>query len=250
MKKENGEGLDGVLRKVKDRLVGILNGIDTEVWNPATDRSIDEKYDAESLVDKYDNKKALAKKFGFQADESRPVICMIARMVEQKGYDLIIDGMDQIEEIAAEFVIMGEGTGPIAKNLEKKAKKVGNVHVMNGYDEDLAHLMFAGSDFVLMPSKYEPCGLNQFYGMAYGAVPIVRSTGGLSDAVEQVNPSKGTGDGFLFRDFTVDALVSALNDAVAFYENDEAYEQLQQRIMQRDVSWGGAARTLTDEVYP
>jgi starch synthase len=109
--------------------------------------------------------------------------------------------------------------------------------------------MFAGSDFVMMPSRYEPCGLNQFYGMAYGAVPIVRSTGGLADAVEKFNVAKGTGDGFVFRDFTVDALVEAIEEAVSFFENDEAFEILQKQIMKRDDSWAGAARTLTDDVY-
>ena len=249
LKKDHGEGLDGVLRKVKDRLFGILNGIDTEVWNPSTDRLIDEKYDAGSLVDKFDNKKALAKAFGFRPDEGRPVICMIARMVEQKGYELIIDGMDRLQNIEADFVIMGEGSGPIPKNLEKKTKKAENVHVKVGYDEDLAHLMFAGSDFVLMPSKYEPCGLNQFYGMAYGAVPIVRSTGGLSDAVEKYNAAKGTGDGFVFRDFTAESMIETIEEAVSFFENDEAFEQLQKKIMERDNSWSGAARRFTDEVY-
>lgn len=248
-KKEHGEGLESIIRKAKDRMHGILNGVDTEEWNPSSDKMIDEKYGADSLVDKYDNKKALAKAFGFKAEASRPVIAMIARMVEQKGYDLILEALPKLSDIEADFIFMGEGSGKIPKDLEKKAKKIDNVQVRIGYEEELAHLTFAGSDFVLMPSKFEPCGLNQFYAMVYGAVPIVRSTGGLADSVEPYNVAKGTGDGFVFKKYEVAEMLAAIETAVEFFGNDEAFEELQKRLMQRDVSWGVAAEIYATEIY-
>ena len=248
-KKENGAGLESVVRKIKGKLTGILNGVDTEEWNPSVDKLIDEKYDADSLEDKYDNKKALGKKVGFKANEERPVVCMIARMVDQKGYDLIIESLPELGKLDAEFVILGEGTGPIVKKLEKGAKKLDNVHVTIGYDEKSAHLMFAGSDFVLMPSKYEPSGLNQMYGMAYGTVPIVRATGGLIDSVSQVDVAKGTGEGVLFKPYTSAAMLKAVNQALSLYEDEETFEDLQKRIMAVDVSWSNAATTYSEDIY-
>ncbi len=248
-KKENGAGLESVVRKIKGKLTGILNGVDTEDWNPKSDKLIDEKYSADSLVDKYDNKKALGKKIGFKASEERPVVCMIARMVEQKGYELVIEALPKIAELDAEFVILGEGTGPLAKKLEKATKKISNVHVTIGYDEKSAHLMFAGSDFVLMPSKYEPSGLNQMYGMAYGTVPIVRATGGLIDSVSQVDEAKGKGEGFVFKPYTSAAMLKAVTQAIEFYSDETAFEELQKRIMAIDVSWAKPAQIYSEEIY-
>ncbi len=248
-KKGGGEGLESIVRKVKDKFTGIMNGIDSEVWNPATDKEIDEKYDADNLVDKYDNKKALGKKVGFKADEERPVICMIARMVDQKGYELIIEALPKLGEMNAEFVIMGEGTGAIPKSLEKGTKKLSNVHVTIGYDEQSAHLTFAGSDFVLMPSRYEPSGLNQLYGMAYGTIPIVRATGGLVDSVEAYNPGDGSGDGFLFKDFKAASMLKAIESALELFADDEAFEELQKNVMARDLSWSSAANYYSKEIY-
>ena len=250
-KKDGGGGLESVIRKHKGKLHGILNGVDTEIWNPATDKLIDEKYDADSLQEKYENKNALAKEFGLEADIDTPLICMIARMVEQKGYDLVIEGMDEIVEMGAQLVILGEGTGKIPKALEKGAKKhKGKVGVKIAYDEETAHLMQAGSDILLMPSMFEPCGLNQLYAMAYGTIPVVRDTGGLSDSVEKYNGSKQSGTGFVFKNYTAADMIKALKQAVTLFKEEEAWEELQRRVMEQDFSWNIAAEKYTNEIYP
>ena len=245
----NGLGLETVVKKHKSKLTGILNGIDTELWNPSSDKLIDERYDADSLEEKYENKKAVAKKFGLTLDPETPIVCMIARMVEQKGYDLIIDGMDRIAALPLQLIIMGDGTGTYPKALEKAAKKHKNVAVKVGYEEELAHLMQAGSDMLLMPSKFEPCGLNQLYAMAYGTVPIVHATGGLCDSVVKFNPSKKTGNGIPFKEFTVDALVDALTQAIALFHTEEVWEDLQKEIMAEDHSWKTAAEIYSSDIY-
>ena len=250
-KKEHGAGLENIVRKYKGKLHGILNGVDTEIWNPATDKLIDEKYDVNSLTEKYENKLALAKSFGLEANIDVPIICMIARMVEQKGYDLVIDAADQIVEAGAQLVILGEGTGKIPKGLEKIAKKhKKNIGVKISYDEDTAHLMQAGSDILLMPSKFEPCGLNQLYAMAYGTIPVVHDTGGLSDSVEKYDPKKKSGTGFLFKSYSVADMMKSLKQAISlFKENEEEWEALQRRGMEKDNSWKVSAEEYSSTIY-
>ncbi|MCB0713506.1 MAG: glycogen synthase GlgA [Ignavibacteriae bacterium] len=251
LKKENGAGLDSILRKQKSKLHGILNGVDTEIWNPATDKLIDEKFDANSLTEKYENKTALAKAFGLEANIDTPIICMIARMVEQKGYDLVVDAADQIVELGAQLVILGEGTGKIPKALEKIAKKhKKNISVKIAYDEETAHLMQAGSDILLMPSKYEPCGLNQLYAMAYGTIPVVHETGGLIDSVEKFDPKKKSGTGFLFKNYTVADMMKSLKQAITlFKDSEEEWEELQRRGMEKDNSWKISADEYSSKIY-
>ena len=252
MKKEYGAGLEGVIRKHKNKLHGILNGVDTEIWNPAIDKLIEEKYDADSLTGKYENKTALAKAFGLEANLDTPIICMIARMVEQKGYDLVISAMDDIVKMGAQVVIMGEGTGKIPKALEKEAKKhKKNVGLKIGYDEETAHLMQAGADILLMPSQFEPCGLNQLYAMAYGTVPVAHDTGGLSDSIEMYNAAKKTGTGFLFKNYSAGDMLKTLEQAVTlFREDEEEWENLQLRGMETDNSWRVSAEEYSSNVYP
>lgn len=246
---EHGAGLDGVVRKHKKKLHGILNGVDTETWNPAIDKLIDEKYDAESLMEKFENKAALAKAFGMQAEADTPMVCMIARMVEQKGYDLVIDAADDIAALGVQLVIMGDGSGKYPKALEKIAKKHPNIAVKVGYDEEMAHLMQAGSDMLIMPSRFEPCGLNQLYALAYGTVPVVHATGGLGDSIIKYNTAKKTGNGFVFKEYTPQALVEALRQAVELYRNEEEWEDLQKFIMAEDHSWKASAQEYIDLAY-
>ncbi|MCE2503104.1 MAG: glycogen synthase GlgA [Chlorobi bacterium] len=249
-KKEHGAGLDAVTRKHKSKLHGILNGVNTEIWNPATDKLIDEKFDADSLEEKYENKTALARKFGLEANLDTPIVCMIARMVEQKGYDLVTEAMGDIVNLGVQLVIMGEGTGKIPKALEKGARKhKGKIGVKIGYDEETAHLMQAGSDMLLMPSLFEPCGLNQLYAMMYGTIPVVHATGGLLDSVQKYNGSKKTGTGFIFKKYSADEMIKALKQAVTTFRNEEEWEELQKECMAQDNSWTVAAEEFTSTIY-
>ena len=246
---EHGAGLEGVVKKHKKKLFGILNGVDTEIWNPATDKLIDEKYDIESLHEKFENKSALARAFDLETDIDTPMVCMIARMVEQKGYDLVLEAMDDIAEMGVQFVIMGEGSGKYPKALEKAAKKHENISVKVGYDEETAHLMQAGSDILLMPSLFEPCGLNQLYALAYGTVPVVHATGGLADSIVKYSSAKKTGNGFVFKEYSAEAMLKALKQAIDLYRNEEDWEELQTSIMEEDHSWKVSAQAYVDETY-
>lgn len=248
-KKEHGEGLESVVRKISDKYTGILNGIDTDIWNPRTDRTIDETFSADDLEEKFDNKKVLLKKFGVKADRSRPAVVMIARMVEQKGYDLVLSSLKQIAKLDLDLIIMGEGSGTIPKDLEKKTAKVKNVHLHLGYDENLAHLFFAGADILLMPSKYEPCGLNQLYAKRYGTVPVARGTGGILDSVIPFTGESDAGEGFLFEEFSADSMLGALEQALEAYSDSEVWQGLQARAMQADHSWTASAERYVEEAY-
>ncbi len=227
----------------------IRNGIDTEIWSPTADKLIDENYNADRLEDKFDNKRALAKKHGFKADRKRPVVAMIARMTEQKGYDLVLEALPEIGKMETDLIIMGEGSGSIPKDLEKKTKKLKNVHLYHGYDEALAHLTFAGADILLMPSLYEPCGLNQLYAMRYGTVPVAKATGGLKDSIEPYSAKKESGDGFLFKDHTAGAMLEALTSAVELFDDRDAWGTLQTHLLSHDFSWNSAAARYVDEAY-
>jgi starch synthase len=249
MTPQYGCGLEGTLKKNKEKLWGILNGVDTEVWNPATDKLIDTKYTAEDLEEKFENKSELAKKFQMEADIDVPMIVMIGRMVEQKGYDLLIESIERIAALGVQLVVMGEGEKKYQTALEKSAKKHKNVAVHAGYEEEIAHLMIAGGDILLMPSRFEPCGLNQLYAFAYGTVPVVHKTGGLTDSVIDYNPKKGVGNGFCFSDYTPDALIEALQRALALYRDEEKWEELQQSIMAEDHAWKVSAAEYAENLY-
>lgn len=246
---EQGCGLESVVKKHKDKLYGILNGVDTETWNPGTDKLIEQRFTPATLEDKFLNKEELARKFKLKADVDTPIIAMIGRMVGQKGYDLIIDSLDDFTRLGVQLVVLGDGDKKIQAALEKASKKNKNIGYFFGYDEDLAHLMQAGSDMLLMPSKYEPCGLNQLYAMAYGTVPIVHKTGGLGDSVTEYNHKKETGNGFVFGDYTKKAMTDAIGRAVELFKNEEEWEKLQKTIMSLDHSWKSSAELYVDQLY-
>lgn len=249
MTSAHGMGLEGVLKKNKDKFFGILNGVDTEIWNPGTDKLIDTKYTPASLEGKFENKTALASKFNMSADLDVPVIGMIGRMVEQKGYDLVIAAMDELAKLGAQIIFMGEGEKKYHTALEKAARKYKNVGLVPGYDEETAHLIIAGSDILLMPSRFEPCGLNQLYALAYGTVPVVHKTGGLADSIIDYNPKKGAGNGFVFTQHSPEALLEALQRALALYRDEEKWEALQQSIMAEDHSWKASAEEYVEKLY-
>lgn len=245
----HGGGMEGVLKKHKEKLFGIMNGVDTEVWNPATDKLIDTKYSSTSLEGKFENKTALASKFNMLADLDVPMVGIIGRMVEQKGYDLIVDAIDDMVKLGVQVVILGEGEKKYQTALEKAARKHKNVGVVTTYDEELAHLIQAGSDILLMPSRFEPCGLNQLYALAYGTVPVVHKTGGLTDSITDYNVKKGTGNGFVFTQHTAEAMIEAISRAISLYRDEEKWEQLLVSIMNEDHSWKASAEEYVEKMY-
>lgn len=243
---EYGHGLDGVLRARRARLTGILNGIDTARWNPATDPHLPVPFSAEAPGGKRRAKQALLARTGLASDQSaldRPVVGMVTRLVEQKGLDLIDAASADLLASGAAFVVLGRGDAQyeaLWRRLQQQAPDRIAVHL--GFDESLAHLIEGGADLFLMPSRFEPCGLNQMYSQRYGTVPVVRETGGLADAVEPWQSATGTGTGFLFREYTPEALCQALDDALATYRQPALWQQLQRNGMVRDFSWDRSAR--------
>ncbi|MEP7218685.1 MAG: glycogen synthase GlgA, partial [Bacteroidota bacterium] len=245
----HGCGLESVVKKHKDKLWGIMNGVDTEIWNPETDKLIDTKYSSESLEGKFENKTALANKFNMDADLDIPLIGVIARMVEQKGYDLICEAIEPLMKLGVQLVILGEGEKKYQTVLEKAARKHKNVGLATVYDEELAHQIQAGADILLMPSQFEPCGLNQLYALAYGTVPVVHKTGGLADSIADYNPKKGTGNGFVFTQYTMQGMIDALQRAIALYRDEEKWEELLKSIMAEDHSWKALAEQYVEHLY-
>jgi len=249
MTADQGCGLEGTIKKQKDKLFGIVNGVDTEIWNPATDKLIEETYSVETLETKFENKTELARKFSMTADLDTPMIGMIGRMVEQKGYDLIIDSIDELAALPVQIVFLGEGEKKIEAALTRAAKKHKNIGVQVGYDEETAHLIQAGSDMLLMPSRFEPCGLNQLYALAYGTVPIVSKTGGLIDTIHDYNVKKKTGNGFVISQMTTEGVIEAIGRALELYRKEEEWEDLQRSVMEEDHSWKASAEEYVEKTY-
>ena len=241
---EHGFGLDGVLRDRAERLVGILNGIDVQVWDPMTDPLIPYNFGPSDFQRKRENKARLLEVTHLSEDLDVPLIGMISRLVDQKGLDLFERIADSfLESHEVRMVVLGSGMLRYERLMRRLAERYPKkLAACVGFDEPLAHLIEAGSDFFLMPSKYEPCGLNQMYSMRYGTVPIVRATGGLADTVEEFQPKAGTGSGFLLHEYTPEALRDALERALAAYGKTRAFKNLVTRIMRRDFSWTRAAQ--------
>lgn len=244
-------GFDGVVRAHRDRLIGIRNGIDTDAWNPSTDEHLPVRYDATSVAEgKAAAKRRVLEVFGLPADEGarRPLLAMISRMVDQKGLDLIAGVVDELPALGASIVVMGEGE-PWYEEMWRglASRHPGQIAVRVGFEEGLSHLMEAGADLVMMPSRYEPCGLNQMYSMRYGTIPVVRATGGLADTVEDYQPATGSGTGFVFAEPTGQALLGALRRALdVWHHAPEAWRTLQRNGMSRDFSWAVSARAYLE----
>ena len=242
---EYGNSLDGVIRARRESLVGILNGIDPDEWNPLTDKFLPAPFDADSLDGKAAAKRALLEAFGFTITEellARPVIGMVSRMVDQKGLDLIAAVAGELAALNATFVIVGTGE-PRYQDMWRTLSRwrPERIRVFVGFDERRAHLVEGGADIFLMPSRFEPCGLNQMYSLRYGTVPVVRAVGGLVDTVRPFNPKNGHGTGFLFAEYHPAALMTALNAALATYANKKAWTRLQKNGMRADFSWDRSA---------
>lgn len=241
--KEMGCGLEGVLIKRKKDLYGIANGIDYEEWNPATDKYLPFNYDSGDLSGKKKCKDKLKKVFNLPDLGDLPIIGMISRLDLQKGFEIILKSEEKLASLPLQMVFLGNGSEKIRCLLEKVAKRHPNKFaVFIGYNEPLAHLIEAGSDIYLMPSKYEPCGLNHLYSLKYGTIPVVRATGGLDDAIVNFNRKSGRGNGFKFKTFSSRALMAALNGALDLYMNNKGeWERLQKAAMAEDHSWNDSA---------
>jgi starch synthase len=244
---ELGFGFDGILGRRRSDLVGVLNGIDTADWGPGTDRHLPAPFDADHLEGKRAAKRVLLETFGLPSagsDLDEPVVGMIARMVEQKGLDLIAQVAHELPGLGARFVVLGTGdpwyeqmwTTLAARHPDRIAARI-------GFDERLAHLIEGGADLFLMPSRFEPCGLNQMYSLRYGTLPLVRATGGLDDTVDNYDPLTGQGTGFKFWEYSAPALLSTLRWALATYRSSpDAWRRMQRAGMATDYSWAASAR--------
>ncbi len=241
---ENGFGLDGLLRSRSERIVGILNGIDTEVWDPRTDPHIPRNYGPSDFEGKQENRDRLLESMHLPEAGDAPTIGMISRLVDQKGLDLFSEVAEVfLRSNDVRFVVLGTGLPRYEAYMKQLAERFpGKMAVRIGFDETLAHLIEAGSDFFLMPSRYEPCGLNQMYSMRYGTVPIVRATGGLADTVAEFDARTGRGTGIVFERYEPDELLSALSRAVSLYGRKAAFRSLVVKIMGIDFSWAKAAK--------
>jgi len=241
---QQGHGLDWLLRARSDRLAGITNGVDYSLWNPETDPHIAANFSADDLSGKRECKLDLLRRFDLPEDPKRPILAIISRLVGQKGYDLIRQLAYPILQTGSVFIALGAGAKEYEDFLQwwhdTAPRQVG---IYKGYaGEPLAHQIEAGADMFLMPSLYEPCGLNQMYSMRYGTVPIVRATGGLDDTVRQFNPSDGSGTGFKFGSYEAGALLEKIREALYFYARPEQWQKIQHNGMSVDNSWEAAAK--------
>jgi starch synthase len=241
-----GAGLDGVLRALGRRYVGILNGIDTDVWNPATDAFLPARFTATDLAGKADCKRALLAQFGLSRGDdalARPLVGMVSRLVSQKGLDLIEAAGQELVGLDAAYVFLGSGETKYERALSAlQASHPTRVAVHIGFDERLAHLIEAGADMFLMPSEFEPCGLNQMYSLRYGTVPIVRAVGGLDDTVQPYTANAKRANGFKFRHPTLEVFVQTVRRAVRLYHNPPVWRRLMMNGMAVDHSWTTPAR--------
>jgi starch synthase len=241
---EYGFGLEGVLRSRAATVTGILNGVDYEEWSPQTDKFAVAKYSPQDLSGKLACKQDLLNAFGVtEADLKLPVIGIVSRFAAQKGFDLIAQIMDRLAREEMIVVALGAGDKPYEEMFQRLNKQFPNkIAVKVAYDNAIAHKIEAGADMFLMPSRYEPCGLNQIYSLKYGTVPIVRATGGLDDTIEPWDARTGKGTGFKFTEYTGEALLATVKQALLAYRDQSSWQTLMRNGMGRDFSWGASAR--------
>ena len=235
-------GLDGILRERQWKLSGILNGIDTNSYNPATDPDIYQNYTVDNISKKAENKRALQERLGLMQDPNVPMIGMVTRMVSHKGLDLVKETLDGIMwKSNIQFVILGNGDWEYENFFRDMQNKYpGRLCACIGFIPELSRKVYAGADLLLMPSKTEPCGLSQMIALRYGTIPIVRETGGLKDSVQ--DSGDGKGNGFTFQNYQSGDMVNAINRALEGYQNQEGWQQLVERAMRCDMSWGCSAK--------
>jgi starch synthase len=240
---EYGVGLDPILRYRQDRLFGIVNGLDYDEFNPTTDACIPARYDISTVDKRIDNKLALQKRAGFTENATVPLIGMVSRLDEQKGLDILTASFDSLfQNLEVQVVILGKGREEYHNLLRQAASKYPEqLAVFIDFDDALARLIYAGCDMFLMPSRFEPCGLGQLIAMKYGAIPVVRHTGGLVDTVQDLTPDLGKGSGFVFQGYDSEAMLAAIQRAVNSY-GKKVWRNVMQRVMALDFSWKASAR--------
>ena len=243
---EFGMGLDGLLRYRSPVLIGILNGIDIERWNPATDPHLAACFDAKRLALRAENKRALQARMGLEPDPAAPIFGVVGRLTWQKGMDLLLGALPGLLDLGAQFVMVGSGDGSLEAGFTAAAKRdPQRAAVRIGWDEALAHLVQGGADALVMPSRFEPCGLTQQHALRYGTIPVVARVGGLSDTVVDANEmalAAGAGTGVMFAPVTQDALALALDRTVRLWHRRATWHRLQQHAMAVDVGWGRPAK--------
>lgn len=245
---EYGFRMDGILRYRNNALTGILNGVDTAVWNPKKDTKIPFTYTAQTLAKKAKNKAALQKQLGLPQDDTVPLFGMISRLADQKGIAELFGpaygaAFKMCSNLNLQLVVLGSGDRWCEDELNALSKRLPNLRVYIGYDDALSHLIEAGSDFFLMPSRYEPCGLNQMYSLLYGTLPIVRNTGGLADTVENYNEQTGEGTGFVLNLLTPESIYNTVDWAVnTWFKHPDHITEMRKRSMAKDFSWDTSAR--------
>jgi len=242
---EFGYGLEGLLDHRKEFLGGIINGIDMDQWDPETDPYITQHFTATTLNKKQLNKSALQRRFSLPVNDRVPLFGLIGRLVEQKGIDLILDCLPEMVAMDMQFVLLGSGDKDFEKELQKLARLYPDkIAITIGYDESLAHLIEAGADIFLMPSRFEPCGLNQMYSQRYGTIPIVRKTGGLADTVVDTLPetlAKNTASGIVFNEASSGSLLEAIKRTLILYSSSDSWKKMQINAMKKDFSWQRSA---------
>jgi len=243
-----GEGLEQLLNYRRNELYGIVNGIDYDEYNPATDPCLERNYDSTTIERRADNKLALQRKSGLPQNSDIPLFGMVSRLEEQKGIDLLLQAIEPfITETRAQLVILGEGREHYHKLLAEAALKYpGRLSAFIANDERLARLIYSSSDIFLMPSRFEPCGLGQLIAMRYGAIPVVRHTGGLADTVKDM--AEGNGNGFVFQNYTVLEMLEAIKRAEENFYHRAEWQNLMRRNMKLDFSWKASARKY-EEIY-
>jgi len=246
---EFGFGLDGILHERAGDLTGILNGIDYKDWNPETDGCLPQTYSVDDLTGKAMCKKALQKEYGLEVDSETPLIGWVSRLTSQKGCDLLESATDSILSKKCQFVMLGTGDKQYTELFSRLPEEYpGRVGVHIGFDDELVHKVFAGADFLLIPSRYEPCGLTQIQGLRYGTPSIVRAVGGLKDTIEEFKPGDGTGTGFLFNTFDVQDFIAAIERALDCFNRKDEWTTLVKNAMRMDYSWKKSAR-MYKELY-
>jgi starch synthase len=241
-----GMGMQGLLSHRAAQLTGILNGIDTDAWDPESDPYIAKYYNSSRLPVKLENKRALQARLGLEANDEIPLVGCVGRFTEQKGFDLVLQCVPELLKVPVQLAILGSGDATLQETYQNLARThAGKVGVQIGYDESLAHQIEAGADIFLMPSRFEPCGLNQMYSQRYGTPPVVHATGGLVDSVIDAVPaniSNKTATGFLFSPMTKAGVMSGVNRAVTAWRDRKVWRQLQKNGMARDFSWEASAQ--------
>ena len=243
---ELGEGMESLLASRRDRLFGILNGLDYEELDPGRDRHIAATYDVHTLSRRLENKLALQREANLEVDAGVPLVGMISRLADQKGFDILAEALPAILGQPLQLVILGTGDQQYHELLSQAAKRYRNLSIFLTFNTPLAQKIYAGSDLFLMPSRFEPCGLGQLIAMRYGSVPVVRRTGGLADTVQDFDPRTGHGNGFVFERHNAMELFAAVVRAIENYRYEDTWRRLVEANMQRDFSWASSAQKYVD----